>query len=306
MTDPTEPGRGAPHPGAYEAGAYEAGAYEAGAYEAGAYEAGAYGAGAYGAGASETGAPYAAGFANPAAPAAARPGRRRGGRVAVVTLIVLGLIGLLGGGGALGRELTRKPTKAEQAAALAAEIASRWERLPAGAIFPAKISYFTASGATATATLAGIVPRTSCQEALEPTVFQQMRALGCTAMLRATYLDAAGTRAATVGIAVMRSPAAAQHVQSSLDPMKGGTGLYAVPVGGTLADAFGNAQRGADGAETAGPYLMLFTAGNAYGVPGIDAVDRDNLVALGSGVLAAAEKALTSHASPCAMKDIQC
>ncbi len=231
--------------------------------------------------------------------------RRRGGLVAVIALIVLGLVGVLGGGAALGKELTRKATKAEQAAALAAEIASRWQRLPAGKIFPATVTYFNAEGDHATAALAGIVPETSCRQALEPSAFQRMHALSCAAMLRATYLDAAGTQAATVGIAVMASPAAAQRVQSGLDPMKAGSGLYAVAVGGTLA-TFGNAQRGADGAEIAGPYLMLFTAGHADGIPGRDVTDTDELTALGSGVLAALQKNLTSHTSPCEMKDIKC
>jgi hypothetical protein len=134
----------------------------------------------------------------------ARRRRRRGGLVAVIALIILGLVGVLGGGAALARELTRKATKAEQAAAVATEIASRWQRLPAGKIFPATVSYFNAEGDRATAELAGIVPQTSCRLALEPGAFRRMHALGCAAMLRATYLDAAGAQAATVGIAVAR------------------------------------------------------------------------------------------------------
>ncbi|HEY2316535.1 MAG TPA: hypothetical protein VGH96_23235, partial [Streptosporangiaceae bacterium] len=141
------------------------------------------------------------------APRRRRRQRRRGGLVAVVALIVVGLAGVLGGGAALGKELTRKATKAEQAAALAAEIASRWQRLPAGKIFPETISYLNAQGDTATAALAVIAPRTSCQQALEPGAFQKVHTVGCTAMLRATYVDAAGTLAATVGVAVMSSAA---------------------------------------------------------------------------------------------------
>jgi hypothetical protein len=239
------------------------------------------------------------------APRRRRRQRRRGGRVALVALIVVGLAGVLGGGAALGKELTRKATKAEQAAALAAEIASRWQRLPAGKIFPETISYINAQGDTATAALAAIAPRTSCQQALEPGVFQHVHTFGCTAMLRATYVDAAGTLAATVGVAVMSS-AADLAGMGDLDPMKAGSGLYAVPASGTVASAFGNKQRGADGAEIAGPYLLLFTAGHADGIPGRDVTDTDELTALGSGVLAVLQKTLTSHTSPCAMKDIQC
>jgi hypothetical protein len=238
--------------------------------------------------------------------APAGPPRRRRGLAAVVALTVLGLVGVLGGGAVLGTELKRKPTSAEQTAALAAEIASRWQRLPATTIFPAAITYFDASGAKTTAGLAAIARETSCQRALEPAAFQQLHGLRCTAMLRATYVDASGTLATTVGIAVLPSPAAAERVQASLDPMKAGSGLYALPAAGTLATAFGSAQRAADGAEIAGPYLLLFTAGYTDGVPGGDVTINDDLVALGSGVLAAMDKTLTSHTRPCAMKDIQC
>ncbi len=241
-----------------------------------------------------------------AATAPARPRRQRGGLMAVVALTVLGLIGVLGGGAALGRELTRKATKAEQAAALATEIASRWQRLPAGTIFPATLSYFNAAGEVTTATLVAIAPRTSCEQALEAGTSGQVHALGCAAMLRATYVDAAGAQATTVGVAVMRSPAAAQRAQQDLDPMKAGSGLHTVPVSGTIASLFGDAQRGADGAEIAGPYLLLFTAGYTDGIPGPDVTDTDELVALGSGVLARVQKTLTRHPAPCAMKDVQC
>jgi len=241
----------------------------------------------------------------PAGAPAGSPRRRRG-LAAVVALAVFGLAAVLGGGAALGTELTRKPTSAEQTAALAAEIASRWQRLAVATIFPPAITYFDASGTKTTAVVAAIARETSCQQALEPAAFQHLGALRCTAMLRATYVDASGTLVTTVGIAVLPSPAAAQRVQSSLDPMRAGSGLYALPAAGTLATAFGNAQRAADGAEFAGPYLLVFTAGYTDGVPGGDVTINEELVALGSGVLAAVQKILTSHTSPCAMKDIQC
>jgi len=226
--------------------------------------------------------------------------------VTLVALIVVGLVGVLGGGAALGRELTRKATRAEQAAALATEIASRWQRLPAGKIFPAAISYVNAQGDKTTAIRAGIVARTSCRSALEPTAVQQVDPLGCIAMLRATYTDAAGTLAVTVGIAVMSSSAAAERAQGNLRPLQAGAGLYAVPVAGTIADTFGNAERGAAGAEFGGPYLLLYTAGYTDGMPGSDAAANTELGILGVGVLGAIEPTLTAHPSPCTMKDIKC
>jgi len=241
-----------------------------------------------------------------AAPAPALPKRRRGGLTLLVALIVLGLAGVLGGGAALGRELTRKPTRAEQAAALAAEIASRWQRLPAGQIFPAAVSYTNADGAVMTATRVAIVPPASCKSALEPSAFQQVRPFGCAAMLRATYIDAAGTQAVTVGIAAFPSGLAAQRAQGQLEASSTGGGMHAVPIPGTIADTFDDAQRGAGDAQFAGPYVLLYTAGYTDGMPGSAASASNQLGALGTGVLGALEPTLTRHTSACTMKDIKC
>jgi hypothetical protein len=60
-------------------------------------------------------------------------------RLTVLGLIVMGLAGVGGGGWLVYSELARPATHAEVAAAARAEIASRWERLAAGQIFPANI-----------------------------------------------------------------------------------------------------------------------------------------------------------------------
>jgi hypothetical protein len=227
--------------------------------------------------------------------------------IALVTLVVLGLAGVLGGGLALRRELTRGATKAEVAAALAAEIGSRWERLPAGMIFPKTISYPDVAGNTMTATLAGIAPRTTCKAALEPAALAQLRSLHCSTMLRATYLSAGGAIAATVGIGVLPSAAAAEKAQSELT-LQPGSGLYALPYAGTMANSFTDAARAAAGVQLAGPYLFLFTAGYTDGQPGstIVAGDSGELGALGAGILGVLMKTLTSHGPPCSTRDISC
>jgi hypothetical protein len=241
-----------------------------------------------------------------AAPVPALPRRRRGGLVVLVALIIVGLAGVLGGAATLGKELTRKATKAEQAAALAAEIASRWQRLPAGKIFPATVSYTNGDSAQVTATRVGIVPRRSCQSALEPSAFQQVRPFGCAAMLRATYVIGAGSQAVTVGIAVFPSGLAAERAQGQLEAANAGGGLYAVPITGTIASTFGNAQRGAGDAQFVGPYVLLYTAGYTDGMPGSSASANNELGTFGSGVLGVLEPTLTRHTSPCTMKDIKC
>ena len=242
------------------------------------------------------------------APASAGRPRHARRRVALVALIVLGLAGVLGGSVSLTLELTRSATKAEVAAALAAEIGSRWERLPAGTIFPATISYPDVEGNTATATLVGIAPLATCQAALEPAALQQIHSLHCTTMLRATYVAAGGALAVTVGVGVLPSAAAAEKADGILQLPEPGSGLYALPYAGTIAATFTNQARGAAGLQVAGPYLFLYTAGYTDGVPGsaIPVGDRGELSALGVGILGPPEKALTSHGNPCTMQDISC
>ena len=239
------------------------------------------------------------------APTAA-PRRRRGGLVLIVALIVVGLAGVLGGGGLLAKELTRKATKAEQATALAKEIASRWQRLPAGTIFPATFTYSNGDNAPTMATRIGIIQQTSCAAALDPTAFEQVHHFGCIAMLRATYVNAVGAQAVTVGIAVFPSALAAEKAQGGLESANVGDGLDAAPIAGTIADTFGNAQRGAGDAQFAGAYVVLYTAGYTDGLPGSVASSNDELRYLGQGAMSALEPILTKHPRPCSMKDIKC
>ena len=99
----------------------------------------------------------------PAAPAAGGTRRSRLRTVALILFVVAGLAGLGGGGSLLAVVLTRPPASAEIAAAGRAEIASRWQRLPAGKIFPATIGYLTSDGLDTAASRVGIASITSCQ-----------------------------------------------------------------------------------------------------------------------------------------------
>lgn len=250
------------------------------------------------------------GLAGPEGATSAEAGRnpRRAVRlVSLVLLIVLGLAGVAGGTLALGKELTRKATRAEATAAVGSEIATRWRRLPAGKIFPAQIRYLNAEGDFAIATLVGIAPPASCRASLEPSALQRISAFGCVTTLRATYVDASKTLAATAGVVVMASPSAAARAFGALPPLKPGAGLYALPFSGTVADTFGNAQRGAAAAEqTSGPYIFLYTDGYTDGLPGNAAQANPDLVLLGQGILSVVEPTLIGHGAPCTMKDIRC
>ncbi len=252
----------------------------------------------------------------PAGPAADGTRVSSGGRrfsrrlLALSTLTVVGLVGVAGGGVALGRELTRTATPTEQAAALRQEIATRWQRLPAGKVFPAQLTfaYTVYSDVWKTrATLVGIAPPASCRAALEPAAYQVVRGLGCVTVMRATYVDAARTTATTVGIAVFPAPNAAQTAQIMLTSLTPAEGLRVVSYSGTVTGEFGDPSRGEFGTEVAGPYLLLYTAGYTDGIPGaIAATDSDEPSDLGTGALAVLAHVLTAHGSPCRMTDIQC
>jgi hypothetical protein len=226
--------------------------------------------------------------------------------VSVIALIVLGLAGVAGGGAALTLSLTKKATKADIAAALAHEIATRWQRLPAGKLFPGDVRYQSAQGNSSTATRVGIAPAVPCQAALEPVLGQRFRNLGCVTMLRATYLDASGTLAATIGIAVMSSAANASKADAGLTPIKPSAGLHVVPFAGTMANNLSDADRGTAGADVSGPYVFIYTAGYTDGMPGTAAWKNPELESLGAGIVARLQTILTSHPNPCTMKDIRC
>jgi hypothetical protein len=228
----------------------------------------------------------------------------------LITLTVVGLVGVAGGGAGLARELTRTATAAEATAAVQQEIATRWQRLPAGKVFPAQLTFayvVAFDTSRTTARLVGIAPPADCRAALEPAAYRVVRALGCVIVLRATYVDAAGTAATTVGVAVFRSPDAAQKAQVGLTGLVPANGLHAVPYSGTVAGAFGDPYRGVFGSQVAGPYVLLYTAGFTYGIPGAIAYGGSNeLYYLGTGVAARLALVLTGHGRPCGMKDIQC
>jgi hypothetical protein len=216
---------------------------------------------------------------------------------------VAGLAGLGGGGTALLAELTRSPTTAEVAAADQAEVATRWQRLPAGQIFPPAIRYTTSAGAATTALRVGIAPQSSCTAALDLRVVNAFVGHGCVAVLRATYLDESGTLAATIGIVVMGSVAGAQAAD---DAMPGNTGIEIARFPGTRAALFGNAQRDfAVGPRAQGPYVFLFAAGATDGRPWADHTTGAP-VDLGSGIVAQEISILTGGPRACSRKDIRC
>jgi hypothetical protein len=252
----------------------------------------------------------------PAAPAglAERPRRRRrrprrlAHAVALTLLVAAGLAGVGGGGAGLVLEFTRTATKAEVAAAVQAEIASRWQRLAAGKIFPAAVGYSTSdAGASMTARLAGIARQAGCAAALDPPLASLLRRYGCVTVLRATYLDASGTLVVTAGIVVMTSASAAGQAVAASGSGPARTGVRTFSLPGTVADRFGDPQRRAFSLmQSIGPYVFLYAAGYADGRVSGSPTSAPPLVDLGSGVITHLQTVLSIHGGGCQMKDIRC
>lgn len=225
--------------------------------------------------------------------------------MAVIALVVAGLTALAGGGSALFTELTRHATASEAAAAGRAEIATRWQRLPTGSIFPPQVSYLTSDGLRTTARRVGIAPRASCAAAAAAAAASVLRQHGCVTMLRATYLDASGALAVTVGVAVLPSAAAAQAAVNAMAGERGQPGLHVVPFHGTTASRFGDALAGWRDTVSHGPYAFFYTAGYTDGRQGASG-PMPGPGDLGIGVLGQIVTVLSGGPPPCARKDIRC
>jgi hypothetical protein len=253
--------------------------------------------------------PWAAAPAvTPGPPERPRRSRRLARGLALTLLLAAGLAGIGGGGAGLALELTRTATKAEVAAALQAEIATRWQRLAAGKIFPEAVGYTTSdAGAPMTARLVGIASPASCAASLDPPVAGLLRRYGCVTVLRATYVDSSGTLAATAGIAVMTSANAAGQAASASGDGQESSGIRTFSLPGTVADQFGDPQRRAfSPIHGSGPYVFLYAAGYTDGRVSGSATAYPPLIDLASGVISRLQTELTSHGSACQMKDIRC
>lgn len=176
-------------------------------------------------------------------------------------------------------ELVRKPTPAELSAAAATGVAQRWERVPAGQIFPASIRYTTSLLTKESATRVGIAAGDACAAALDRTLRNRARRDGCVAGVRADYTDQLSGSVYTVGILAFASTAKATAFYYGLPP--GGypaTGLHALAIPDTPAALFSDAARQEGVAQAAGPYVVLAVAGYADGRPASTAGERRDSV----------------------------
>lgn len=225
----------------------------------------------------------------------------------MLVLLAIGLGALGGGGWLVYSELARPATHAEIAAASRAEVATRWQRLTAGQMFPATVRFNVSSGLSTGAYRVGIAPGASCSAALGPQLAAALDRRGCVRVLRATYTDASRVFVLTTGIAVMPSATAAQRAVSSFGASHPHGGIKPVTFPGTVANLPGTAQSDWFGVFHAGPYVLAFAAGAADGQSVQAAGLNPALADLAFGVERSLATQLAGPArNPCQAPDIRC
>jgi hypothetical protein len=229
-------------------------------------------------------------------------------------LLSAGLLGLaVAAVGIAHQLLPRQFTPSQQHLIANWEMEGRWLSLPAARIFPASVPYVvpgellgTPKDLDLTARLLDIKEDKTCAAAIAgkaaARIFSEH---GCTAALRATYVDATGSMVATVAIAVLPDSAAASEVVSGLPGSAGSaaTSAYSAPavvhtlqVPRTPAASFYDHQRQLSQAIPAGPYVIFSSAGFSDGRPkvhvGRDGYLHQEMLSLVAGLVQSADKVL--------------
>jgi hypothetical protein len=219
------------------------------------------------------------------APRSSRGGSRGTGQAAALVAAILGGVGLVVALAGLAIQmLPRHFTASQQRQIMTWEVSKRWRTLPAGSIFPASVQYqlpasalddFT--GLTLDAARVGIASQAACPAAADPAAAAILARYGCQALLRATYTDESATYVVTVGVAVLPTAGRATAAQAALAAADHGVypgpGVGAVAFGGTPSGRFGSAQRQLSRSFSAGPYVIMYTAGYADGRPRVSISD---------------------------------
>ncbi|WP_432866505.1 hypothetical protein [Microbispora rosea] len=228
--------------------------------------------------------------------------------VASAITLVCAIVGGIAASAAVA-ELTRGPRAAELREAQAAETALRWERWPAGRIFPATLAYTSEQGGAELARRVGISSRTDCRGAVDTAVAGRMTAAGCRAVLRATYLDGLQGIVVTIGVAAFPDEPKARAAVP-IFPGDGAVapGLRALAFPGTVTDRFSAGGRQSLIVRTAGPYLVMATAGQVDGRPARALGEqRETMFSFTEDLAAKVGAILTAPASPdCTAKEWQC
>ncbi|MGD0701935.1 MAG: hypothetical protein ABSA02_18870 [Trebonia sp.] len=207
-----------------------------------------------------------------------RQRRRRPATTAIAGVaLALGLIGLAASlFGVITQALPRQFTAGQQREIVNWEFGRNWRTIPAGAIFPASVSYVPPAVldnglSSLSARRIGIARQASCRAATDAAAAAVLDRNGCSAVLRATYTDGTSSYVVTVGVAVLPSTAQADRAAGELGGLAavGGIapGVQAVLFRNTPAGWFTDSRRQLSGAVWAGTYVALYTVGYADSRP---------------------------------------
>ena len=203
---------------------------------------------------------------------------RRRRRAAALVALALGVAGLgVSASGIAGQVLPRQFTPAQQHQIESWEIASRWQQLAAGQIFPATVTYSLSAAVLQGAPLSldavrvGIAPQSGCAQGVTTKAAAAvLRRSGCRAVLRATYVDATRSYVLTIGVAVLPTASAAASAGLGLSPQLAAResgragqlspGVLVVRFRGPAAGRYDYSRQIAAN-FSAGPYLVMYAAG---------------------------------------------
>ena len=247
-----------------------------------------------------------------------QPGHLRGRRAFALIALLLGLAGFAVSATGLAIQLLpRQFTAAQQQQIANWEIASRWQRLTAGQIFPASIPYQLspallqdATPLSVAALRIGVAPQSGCGAGVTTSAAATvLRRDGCQAVLRATYVDATQSYVVTVGVAVLPSDAAAKRASQSLsqprltavnraDTNTLAAGILVVRYHGTAAAMY-DYSRQISASFAQGPYLIMYAAGYADSRPRVSvASDRYSYAEMTSLAASVAQSVADTLAAP--------
>jgi hypothetical protein len=196
--------------------------------------------------------------------------------------LVLGVLGFaISAFGAAVQLLPRQFTAGQQSQIETWQVASRWQTMPAGEIFPASVPYQLPDTVLQDATplnldalRVGIAPQQSdCAKSMTTAAAGAVLGReGCEAVLRATYVDSTRSYVMTVGVAVLPTAAAATSADTGLGrPLltasrdaDGATrlaaGVQVVRFSGTAGELY-DYNRQISASFTDGPYVVMYAVG---------------------------------------------
>ncbi|MFI0452874.1 hypothetical protein [Actinomadura sp. 6N118] len=237
-------------------------------------------------------------------------------------MALLGVAAVTGGVIAIVADLNRKPTRTEVKEAGTKEIATRWQNLKVGEIFPATLevapSATSTTGEAGVSTVtkvdplqairrAGVAPPAGCAEAFDRKIADVLVKHGCRTVLRATYVDASGTMATTLGIAVMSGSDAAGRANTAIGSEDEKAGVRTVLVRGTVTEGFGDGDRRQfQGLTNGTPYLFFRSSGWLVARDRVKPALMAETFQFADTALAKVMRHFSDVEAPCERKEVQC